>query len=256
MILFIIVFLATGMGAISGIGGGIIIKPMMDLISDLPAGTISFLSGCAVLAMSLVSLVTSHSSDVKIEKKTSTILALGAALGGVAGKELFQAIQRTLENDRLVSIVQNGLLLLLVCGVFVYMLCKSRIHTLNATNIALCGGIGLLLGMMGSFLGIGGGPINLVVLYYFFSMDTKTAALNSLYIILFSQAASLLSVLAQARVPPFDIKVMAEMVAGGVLGGLIGRRISRRISATRVEGVFYVLLVVIAGISVANLMSG
>ncbi|MEI3183290.1 MAG: sulfite exporter TauE/SafE family protein [Lachnospiraceae bacterium] len=39
---------------------------------------------------------------------------------------------------------------------------------------------------MSSFLGIGGGPINLVVLLYFFSMDTKAAAQNSLYIILFS----------------------------------------------------------------------
>ena len=44
----------------------------------------------------------------------------------------------------------------------------------------------ITLGILSSFLGIGGGPINLVVLFFFFSMDTKTAAQNSLYTILFS----------------------------------------------------------------------
>ena len=32
--------------------------------------------------------------------------------------------------------------------------------------------IGLLLGIMSSFLGIGGGPINLAVLFFFFGMET------------------------------------------------------------------------------------
>ena len=56
---------------------------------------------------------------------------------------------------------------------------------------------------MSSFLGIGGGPINLVVLFYFFSMETKTAAQNSLYIILFSQITSLLTTLITHSVPEF-----------------------------------------------------
>ncbi len=39
-------------------------------------------------------------------------------------------------------------------------------------------------------------PINLVVLSYFFSMDMKQAAENSLYLILFSQLANLITAIA------------------------------------------------------------
>ena len=53
---------------------------------------------------------------------------------------------------------------------------------------------------LSAFLGIGGGPINLAILSFCFSMDSKTAALNSLYIILFSQAASFINTLVRGTV--------------------------------------------------------
>ena len=71
---------------------------------------------------------------------------------------------------------------------------------------------------MSSFLGIGGGPINLVVLFYFFSMETKTAAQNSLYIILFSQITSLLTTLITHSVPEFTLPALVLMIAGGIGG--------------------------------------
>lgn len=84
----------------------------------------------------------------------------------------------------------------------------------------VCGAIGLVLGVMSSFLGIGGGPINLVVLFFFFSMDTKTAAENSLYIILFSQIASLFASLFASlltrTVPEFSLGMLLLMAAGGI----------------------------------------
>ena len=52
-------------------------------------------------------------------------------------------------------------------------------------------------------------------------MDTKTAAVNSLYIILFSQAASLLATLVTASVPEFRIPALILMVAGGIGGGIV-----------------------------------
>ena len=75
-------------------------------------------------------------------------------------------------------------------------------------NAAVCVVIGFILGVMSSFLGIGGGPINLVVLYFFFSMTTKTAAQNSLYIILFSQATSFLSTVVTGSVPHVSLLLL------------------------------------------------
>ncbi len=44
-------------GAICGIGGGVIIKPTLDAFGVLSVSTISFLSGCTVLAMTCYSVI-------------------------------------------------------------------------------------------------------------------------------------------------------------------------------------------------------
>ncbi|MFR9254508.1 MAG: hypothetical protein ACLVJ6_02695 [Merdibacter sp.] len=45
---FLISFGASIIGAICGIGGGIIIKPVMDAFGALDVSIINFLSGCTV----------------------------------------------------------------------------------------------------------------------------------------------------------------------------------------------------------------
>ena len=54
---FLVCFLASVVGAICGIGGGVIIKPVLDAFGIMDVATISFLSGCTVLSMRLYSLV-------------------------------------------------------------------------------------------------------------------------------------------------------------------------------------------------------
>ena len=130
---------------------------------------------------------------------------------------------------------------------------KEKIRTLHLSHAAVCLMVGLLLGLLSAFLGIGGGPINLVVLYYFFSMDSKTAALHSLYIIFFSQTASLISTFAKDNVPTVEPAVLIAMVIGGIVGGLLGSRISCRLDNAAVDRVFRVLLIVITLISCYNL---
>ena len=102
-------------------------------------------------------------------------------------------------------------------------------------------------------IGIGGGPINLAVLYFFFSMDSKTAALNSLYIILFSQTASFFSTVFQGKVPEFNLLVLIVMMAGGVLGGFVGRAFSKKMSGAQVDTLFRWMLVLITAITCYNL---
>ena len=80
---FIISLLASIAGAICGIGGGVIIKPSLDLFHLDSVATISFLSGCTVLAMSCYSVTKSmRAGESKIDLKIGTPLAIGAAIGG------------------------------------------------------------------------------------------------------------------------------------------------------------------------------
>ena len=248
---FLICLLATTIGGISGVGGGVIIKPVLDAVSGMPVATVSFLSGCTVLAMTITSMLHSRGGEVKVEPRRGTLLAIGAAVGGVVGKELFELVQST--GGSAVSVAQQVMMIVLTLGVLVYTVNRPRIITRDVKNPAACVAIGLVLGLLSAFLGSGGGPINLAVLYYFFSMDTKTAALNSLYVILFSQSASFLNTVLRDTIPPFEWPVLLAMVVGGVAGGTLGRSVSKKLSNAGVDRLFFWLLLVITGISCYNL---
>ena len=233
-------------------GGGVIIKPVLDATSGMPVATVSFLSGCTVLAMTITSMLRSRGGEVKVEPRRGTLLAIGAAVGGVVGKELFELVRAS--GGSAVSVAQQVMMIVLTLGVLVYTLNRPRIAAKDVKNPAACVTIGLVLGLLSAFLGIGGGPINLAVLYYFFSMDTKTAALNSLYIILFSQGASFLNTILRGTVPEFQWPVLIVMVIGGIVGGTLGRSISKRLSNSGVDRLFFWLLIAITGISCYNLV--
>ena len=248
---FIISLLASVAGAICGIGGGVIIKPTLDLFHLDSVATVSFLSGCTVLAMSCYSVTKAlRAGDSRVDLKVGTPLAIGAAVGGVAGKQMFAAVSARFAETA--GAVQAGCLFLITLATMLYTIFKARIPTHRIYKTWLCLAIGLALGVMSSFLGIGGGPINLVVFYFFFSMSTKTAAQNSLYVILFSQLTSLLATLATGSVPSFSWLSLACMVAGGIGGGMLGRLCNKRMDDKAVEKLFIGLMSVIMAISVYN----
>ena len=253
MLFFIVSFLASTVGAICGIGGGVIIRPVLDLLHLETVTAISFLSGCTVLSMTCYSVGRSMlAGERRVSLRTGTPLAVGAAVGGLLGKQLFSSIRNLFENQNTVGAVQAVCLAVITLGTLIYTVNKNRIRAQKIHNPAVCVVIGLVLGVMSSFLGIGGGPINLVVLFYFFSMDTKTAAANSLYIILFSQLASVLATVVTREVPPFQWTALLLMAAGGIGGGVAGRALNRRMDEKTVDKLFIGLMAVIIGISIYN----
>ena len=165
---------------------------------------------------------------------------------------MFSAVKAFFNGSPMVGGVQAVALGIITLGTLLYTINKSRIRTCKTSSKVVCMVIGLLLGIMSSFLGIGGGPINLVVLGFFFSMDTKTAAANSLYIILFSQAASLLATLFTASVPEFRIPSLILMVAGGIGGGIVGRKLNKKMDNRAVDKLFICLMILIVCICIYN----
>ncbi len=245
------VFIATIVGSISGIGGGVLIKPVLDAVTSMPASQISFLSGNTVLTMTIVSLLRSRKGEQKISN-TTVFLAIGAAVGGVAGKKIFDIIKASAGNDAMVSLIQNIVMVVLTVAVFIYTVRKDSIRKLHVENKAVIILAGLVLGILSSFLGIGGGPINLMILSYLFSMDTKTAALNSLFVIFFSQVLSLATTLVTKSVPQFDWTMLLLMMGFAVIGATLGRTFSKKMSSRNVDVLFMILMAVIIGLSIYN----
>jgi uncharacterized membrane protein YfcA len=267
-----IAFIPSIIGAVSGIGGGIIIKPALDAaapaLGALGPGEINFLSGCTVLTMSAVSLIRSftrhHRGGAVLEGRRGTALAAGAALGGLCGRLVFTWIAASSRNRVVntggifagrdtVSAVQSSILILLTLVVLLYTLKKERIIPKKLTNLPACALLGLFLGMVSAFLGIGGGPINIMIIAYFFSMDAKTTALHSLYTIFLSQLASLILTVAMNAIPPVEIPFLLAMIAGGAGGGLVGSRLTGKFSNRQVDRLFMLVLVGVVFLCAWNL---
>lgn len=253
---FLISLVASTIGAITGIGGGVMIKPAMDAFHVLSVDTISFLSGVTVLSMSCYNVVRSlRSGNGQLQIPIALPLGIGAALGGVAGKQMFNHLLRLAGDANLVGAIQSACLIAITALTLVYTCLSNSIRTRrvrNGTGICL---IGVLLGVLSAFLGIGGGPLNLVVLSYFFSMKIKEAAQNSLMVIMLSQIASLITTVLSASVPEFPPVLLVLLVCGGILGGILGRIANRRLDVRRIDALYRLTMVVIILISAYNLFA-
>lgn len=254
LLLLLICFLASTLGSICGIGGGVIIKPVLDSFGIMDVAAISLLSGCTVLSMTTYSVIKGKlSKESHVDQRTGLPLAIGAAIGGILGKWMFSFISSLSPDKNKIGAIQAACLLIITIGTLLYTIYKAKIRTLHVTNVAACIVIGLVLGIMSSFLGIGGGPINLVVLFFFFSMTTKMAAENSLYIIFFSQITSLVSSFVTRSVPDFQIYYLVLMVVGGILGGIGGQMINKKIDDKTVDKLFIGLMALIICINIYNI---
>lgn len=74
MIFFIVGFIASIVGAISGLGGGVIIKPVLDAVTTLDASVISFYQLVPYL-LCLVQLLL-NILDIKLNLKNQQLYCL------------------------------------------------------------------------------------------------------------------------------------------------------------------------------------
>lgn len=174
--------------------------------------------------------------------------------GGLSGQWLFGVVRTGFGNERMLGAIQSDCLVVVTIVVLIYVKNKHKLTSRHVENFAASMLIGVTLGMISAFIGIGGGPVNVAVLFFFFSMDAKEAAKNSIYIIIFSQMSSILTAFASGTVPDFSWVNLIAMMAGGVGGALVGSAVSKRMNNQGVEKLFQALLYVITAIGCYNIL--
>ncbi len=244
----------TFVGAICGVGGGVILKPVLDATSSLSVAQISALCSVTVFSMTVASMLSSRETRNSLRNRRSLFFSAGAVAGGFTGKFLFNTLVRGVGNQAVTSVVQNALLLLLTIGTLWYELNRWKIRTHHLENAPLTLIVGLVLGMVSTFLGIGGGPFNLIVLIHCFSMSSNEAAATSLGIILFSQGVNLVELFALNGMPELPISLLLSGALSGVMGGLIGRKVARTMDERQIDRLFLGLLAVIMLICLSNII--
>lgn len=251
LIYFLVALLSTIAGSMAGLGGGVIIKPVLDFLGDYNIATISVLSSFTVFAMAVVSIIRQILYKSKIDIKNTGALAIGSVLGGLLGQQVLTLILEVVES-RIISLVQSGILALLLIFVYIYMNYKERFKSYKIDSFILSILIGIFLGLIAAFLGIGGGPINVAFLTIFFSMEAKNAARNSIIIILFSQGSKLLTIAYGTGFSVYDLSMLGYMVLGGILGGFIGAKFNKIFSNEVILKVFNTVVIMIIGLNIYN----
>ena len=94
--------------------------------------------------------------------------------------------------------------------------------------------------------------MNIIILTLFFLMTARVAALNNLFVIMFSQLSSLSYLIITDRLPDFNIVILVLMVTGGIIGGVIGSNYRNKLSNLIIEKLFMKAMVVVLLINIAN----
>ncbi|ONI41755.1 hypothetical protein AN396_03225 [Candidatus Epulonipiscium fishelsonii] len=247
--------IASTIGAISGLGGGVIIKPVLDAFGHFDLATIGILSSCTVFAMTIVSLAKKFMLKTTFEYTKLLPLSLGAVIGGLGGKYLFEIFLQTIPNEELGKMIQSICLLVLMFIILLFGLNRHKIKTYNITSPIICGIAGIIMGVISSFLGIGGGPVNVALLILLFSCDAKEAAIYSIFTIFFSQLSTLASVFFAEGFSTYDLSVVPYMIFGGITGGFLGGFFNKKLSTQYVEKLFNGVMVITIFINGYNILT-
>lgn len=249
IVYMIVILIATLLGACAGLGGGVIIKPMLDFIGAHDLNTISFLSTSAVFTMSLYATGKQIRNKVKFDVMMIMLVAIGAMLGGNIGSSIFSYFLQVIDTGLLKG-TQAIMLALLLVGVLINM--NGNFKTYHIKNKVVMLIIGFSLGIISSFLGIGGGPINVAVFVFFFSVDLKLATVYSIATILFSQGSKLITIAGTSGFAAFDLSILWFTLPAAILGGILGTYINKKVDASIINKIFTYSVIFIILLNIYN----
>ena len=252
----VIVFIATTIGAIAGLGGGVIIKPLFDLLGYHDAQTIGVFAAFAVFTMSVISLYKHRNKLAELKLKLILVISLGSFCGGILGEQVFGWIKLAVTNDSLLKLIQSALLLIVLLFIVGYGVVKKRLKTYHLTNPILIFLTGLLLGSVSVFLGIGGGPLNIIFLSVLFSFETKEVVIYSITTVFFAQLSKLTQIYFLNQFKIYDWKLIVWICIFAILGGYCGTLIHQKISGAKIEKIYLVTIVFLVLITSFNLAKG
>lgn len=246
-----VILVATTLGAFVGLGGGVIIKPVLDFIGAQPREQVDFLSSVSVFTMSLVSTGKAIKNKTKINKNIVAFVSAGSVIGGYLANFCIEFIGEFMPQNK-IRCIQAFALAVLIAAVSLYV-GKERFSFCIKNNFAIML-VGFCLGFIASFLGIGGGPVNIAVLTLFFSLNVKESAVYSVAIIFFSQLSKLASIFLSNGIAPYthQFKTLLFILPAAVAGGIIGSKLNAKFDDKLIRKVFVAAMVFIIVLNVYN----
>jgi uncharacterized protein len=260
LLLVILGFAAGLLGALTGIGGGVLLTPILALHFGIPIRE--------AIGASLVAVITTSaaSSSVHLQRHTTDIrlgmtLELATALGAAVMAYLVGYFNRSaLEGLFAAFLLYSSIMILRKQG---------KANPDEGTAPALNGdivippyetqryplglGASLIAGALSGLLGIGGGPIKVPVMFIFMNVPLMVATATSNFMIGVTAAASAIVYYRRGDIEP---QTAAPLAVGVFLGSLLGARLASRIDTRIVMYLLVAVMLYLAGHLVVHLLQG
>jgi hypothetical protein len=261
-LLLLLGFFAGLLGALTGIGGGILLSPLLALHFGIPIRQ--------AIGTSLIAVITTSaaSSSVHLQRHTTDIrlgmtLELATSLGAAVTAYLVGYFNRNLLEGLLAGfLLYSSLTILWRRGQ-----AKSEgldeapakgngdivIPPYEPQRYPLGLGASLLAGGLSGLLGIGGGPIKVPVMYIFMNVPLMVATATSNFMIGVTAAAS---AIVYYRRGDILVEIAAPLAVGVFLGSLLGARLAPRIQTKYVMYLLVAVMLYLAGHLMVHLLTG
>jgi len=229
---------AAGMlGSMIGLGGGIIVVPVLTFLGFPPTAAASN-SLFAALSNAIASTV-SYSKQKRIEFSLGLKLGLLSVPGTVLG-----AVISTDTAPEIFKILFGFVLIASAAYIFLRRKIESKEKILSQQMMIFAVGASFFAGIISSFFGIGGGIIFVPLMVVGMGMAMKRAAPTSQLILLF---ASLSGVIVHSVLGHPDFLQAGFLAIGSFIGGLIGARLSIDIKERYLQILVSVVILIAAG---------
>jgi hypothetical protein len=249
-------------GSISGLGGGIVIVPVLTLFLGIP---IQEAIGASIISVIAVS---SGAGSVYVKDRITNIrIAMFLELSTAAGALFGAAVLSGHVNPSILSILFGLTLLLSLIPVLVnigeelpqgvhndrmaaylrlngsyYDKRMKREVDYNVTGIPLAMGLMGIAGIISGLLGIGAGVVKVLAHEVAMKVPTKVSTATSNFMIGVTAAAAAGVYLRRGQVLPFLVVPVAVAV---LAGAFLGTRLMERMSNARIRQLFAVVLGII-----------
>lgn len=248
------------LGAITGIGGGVVLSPVLALYFGIPIRQ--------AIGASLVAVITTSaaSSSVHLQRHTTDIrlgmtLELATALGAAVTAYLVGYFNR--------SLLEGIFAAFLLYSSITILWRRGKVKPGDESSPAINGEIpippyepkryplgmaaSLVAGGLSGLLGIGGGPIKVPVMYIFMEVPLQVATATSNFMIGVTAAAS---AIVYYRRGDILVDVAAPLAVGVFLGSLLGARLTPRLRTQYVVYLLVAIMLFLAGHLTVHLLRG
>ena len=113
----------------------------------------------------------------------------------------------------------------------------------------------IIVGALSVFLGIGGGPLNVIVLVGLMGLTTKDSAPYSIAMIFFAQIPKVITILLVDQPAGFRWQLVPLLVLTAILGGTYGTQLNRKLSNKQVNTIYSTMMAGLLLICIYNILS-